>query len=179
MSQPPPRPQAFRPGSPAAERAHPRELRLCPCLSVSISTRPCLSPRASACASPICAQAAVSLRPAPAPRSYFGFRHKSPTARRRRFLRPPARTTRHTRPPLGAPGLLRGIPRPGEAPAGGRGGGWGDPVPRLPAPQWPTRALTPSRPQPCVSCRSGNGRATSPDGQCVSHLLTSRLGRAN
>ena len=114
--------QAFRPGSPAGERIHHRERRLCPCLSVSISTRPCLSLRASACASPICAQAAVSLCPAPAHRSYFGFRHKIPTARRRRFLRPPARTTRHTRPPLGAPGLLCGIPRPGKAPEGGRVG---------------------------------------------------------
>lgn len=64
-------------------------------LSVSISTFPCLSPCASACASPICAQAGVSLRPAPAQRSYFGFRLKGPTARRRRFRQPFPFLSRH------------------------------------------------------------------------------------
>lgn len=127
-------------------------------LSVSISTRPCLSPRASACASPICAQAAVFLRPAPAYQSYFGFRLKSPTARRRRFLRPPARTTRHTRQALGAPGLLLGIPNLGLAPAGGRMGGAGaTPPARLQVPQWPAPALTLSGAWLCVNCRFGNG----------------------
>jgi hypothetical protein len=79
-------------------------------------------------------KAAVSLRSAPAHRGYFGCRHKSPTARRRRFLRPPARTTRSTRPAPGAPSLLVGSPG-GEAPAGRsprRGGA--TLAPRLPGP---------------------------------------------
>lgn len=108
-------------------------------------------------------KAAVSLQPAPAHRSYFGFRHKNPTALRRRFLRPPARTTRCTRPALGAPRLLCGIPGRG-SPRGKKGGGWGGWAASLPAPQWPYRALTLPRARPCVSCPSDNRLATSLNG---------------
>lgn len=141
-------------------------------LSVSISTRPCLSPRASACASPICAQDAVSLRPAPAHWSYFGFRHQSPTARRR-FLRPPARTTRCTRPALGAPGLLRGIPGAGKPLCVY---GWGLERPSLPVAD-PGIGAVPSPAVRQLSLWQLAGDVT--DRQCVNHLLTSCPRRDN
>lgn len=150
-----PLPQAFRRGSPAVERTQHPELRLCSCLF--------LFPRV-----PVCLRAPLPARPPSVPktpsfcarpphiRAISGFGLK---ALRRRFLRPPARTTRHTRQALGAPGLLHGIPNLGLAPAGGRMGGAGaTPPAKLRGPQWPAQALTLSGTQLCVNCRFGNGR---------------------
>lgn len=138
-------------------------------LSVSISTRPCLSPCASACAYPICAQAGVSLRPAPAHRSYFGFRLKGPTARRRRFRRPPAQITRRTQPALRAPGLLCGIdPGAGVRPRGRKEAG------RV---RWGTPALTLLGAQRASAVALATGGNVT-DRQCVSSLLTSCPGEA-
>lgn len=83
------------------------------------------------CASPICAQKPPSpSAPAPAHRSYFGSFgcSRMPDSSQERFLRPPARTTRSTRPAPpwdsrtgksqhGAAGASRGATAPPEAAA--------------------------------------------------------------
>lgn len=106
------------------------------------------------CASPICAQKPPSLSaPAPAHRSYFGRFgcSRKPNSSEERFLRPPARTTRSTRP---APpwdsrtgksqrGAAKLEKRDHRAPSG-----------QPPHLHPPERA--------CVTCHHGNGRASSP-----------------
>lgn len=106
------------------------------------------------CASPICAQKPPSLSaPAPAHRSYFGDFgcSRKPDSSKERFLRPPARTTRSTRP---APpwdsrtgksqrGAARNQQRGHCAPRG---------LPPHLHPPW----------RACVTCPHGNRRTSSP-----------------
>lgn len=105
------------------------------------------------CASPICAQKPPSLSaPAPAHRSYFGGLgcSRMPDSSQERFLRPPARTTRSTRP---APPWDSRTGKSQRAAA--RNSQRGHCAPR----GLPPHLHPPER--ACVTCRHGNGRASS------------------
>lgn len=106
------------------------------------------------CASPICAQKPPSLSaPAPAHRSYFGRFgcSRKPNSSQGRFLRPPARTTRSTRP---APPWDS---RTGKSQRGSAKREQRDH--RAPSGQ-PLHLHPPE--SACVTCHHGNGRASSP-----------------
>lgn len=105
------------------------------------------------CASPICAQKPPSLSaPAPAHRSYFGDLgcSRKPDSSKESFLRPPARTTRSTRP---APRWNSRIGNPSVEPQETSRGATAPPE---------ACRRTYTLPSACVTCHHGNGRASSP-----------------